>query len=81
MRRGSDLERGLELLQLIALFNRNAACFVGLSAGNFFFEKSKLCIELCRIELREINRLIGEDGKARWPHLGEAARHEEAAFP
>src|SRR3984893_3581304 len=76
----SDLKRGPQLQQLIALFHRHPAHLVRRGAGNFFFEIPKLRIEPGGVEFRQGDRLLREDGKARRRNLGETATHEETQF-
>ena len=65
---------------MIALLHRHPAFLVRFGAGNFFCEIFKLRIEPGGVEFRQRDRLLREDGKARWSNLGETATHEETSF-
>jgi hypothetical protein len=76
----SDVKLGLQFQQLIALFDPDTAPLVRCGAGDFFLDTANSRIELGRVEIREVDRLVGEDGEAGRPGLGKAARHEEPEF-
>src|ERR1019366_2257752 len=65
---------------MIALFDGAPACFVRRGAADFFLATVNHGIELGRVEVRQADRLIREDGEARRPGLGKAAGHKKAQF-